>query len=207
MVHSIAGIIKSFYFYLELLTSCYCVCFCHRCGNMWYYYQVSCYQFFFSGTPPKVKHWINKPHPCHRILVKLRKIHLHYCLVQLCHCHELQWPPKLYGSFPSHQCSKCWLCMRIISKVNFRQRRRFVAHVFSPTVYYHLKVEEGVTNKNKCDSSNYFLHLPKLLHEFAQQDQTSVTQQDVYILNILKSNLYVWKDVDQVDTFQTIMLS
>ena len=63
-----------------------------------------------------------------------------------------------------------------------------MAHVFSPTVYYHLKVEEGVTNKNKCDSSNYFLHLPKLLHEFAQQDQTSGSQQDMYSLNIFQLN-------------------
>ena len=63
-------------------------------------------------------------------------------------------------------------------------------HEFSPTFYYHLKMEEGVTKEKLnafCGDSNYFLRLPKLLREFVQQDQENGSYQAVYCLNIFKS--------------------
>ena len=54
-------------------------------------------------------------------------------------------------------------------------------------VDYHLKVEEGVTNAtlNKfCDDRKYLLHLPRLLHDFAQQYQTSGAEKAMDHLNI-----------------------
>ena len=71
-------------------------------------------------------------------------------------------------------------------------------------------MKEGITKSRLNEfyyGRNDFLTLQNLLSEFTQQDQTSGTQQDVDFLNIFKSTLDAWKDVDQVDTFQNMMFS
>ena len=63
---------------------------------------------------------------------------------------------------------------------------------FSSMVICHFKVKEGVTKEklNKtCDGKNDFLLLSKVLHEFAQQDQTYGAQHAVDHLNPYKSYL------------------
>ena len=78
------------------------------------------------------------------------------------------------------------------------------------TISWHPKVKEGITKSRLNEfyyGRNDFLTLQNLLSEFTQQDQTSETQQDVDFLNIFKSTLDAWKNVDQVDTFQNMMFS
>ena len=66
-----------------------------------------------------------------------------------------------------------------------------MAHAFSPTVDYNLKVGEGVTKgKNDfCDGGNDLLPIPKLLRDFAQHNQTSGAQHAMDFLNPFKSIL------------------
>ena len=77
-------------------------------------------------------------------------------------------------------------------------------------VAYHLKLEEGVTKTKLnyfCDGRRYFLHLPNLFHEFAQQHHTSGTQKTVDNLNLFKKTLDTFKYVYPTATFQTMMLA
>ena len=58
-----------------------------------------------------------------------------------------------------------------------------------------------------CGGRNYFLYIPKLLHEFGQQYHTSGTQQAVENLNIFKLTLDACKYVYPDANFHTIMLA
>ena len=64
---------------------------------------------------------------------------------------------------------------------------------FSPIVGYNFKVDQGVTSEKLnafFDGRNYFMHIPNILCEFAQQDYTPGAQHDADRLNISKSTLY-----------------
>ena len=77
-------------------------------------------------------------------------------------------------------------------------------------VDYHFKVEEGVMKAKLnyfCGGRNYFLYIPKLLHEFGQQYHTYGTQQAVENLNIFKLTLDACKYVYPDANFHTIMLA
>ena len=83
-------------------------------------------------------------------------------------------------------------------------------HEFYPIVHCYFKVEEGITNDNLnkfCDGRHYFLHTPKLLHEFGQQYQTSGAQYAMGHLHIFKSKLDASKDMDPVANFHTMTLT
>ena len=71
-------------------------------------------------------------------------------------------------------------------------------------------MKEGIT-KSRLNEFYYvrndLLTLQNLLSESVKQDQKSGTQQDVDFLNIFKSTLDSWMDVDQFDTFQNMMFS
>ena len=87
-------------------------------------------------------------------------------------------------------------------------RHRVENGLFS-MIYYNFKVKEGDTKARLnyiFDGGNNFLRLPKLLHDFLQQDQISGVQKAVDHLNIFDSTLDACKDVNPVTTFHTMVL-